>query len=117
MLVVEYGVIEYAPGIFDPPQIIWGGVQTLATTWEFNSLPIPAVENKTALVFVGQVVGGSSAVNGQFFDRGTVHAFDAISQAGSPEFDSSPYQWDWNGIFPFFKKVRKEGGEYWWWPC
>lgn len=31
--------------------------------------------------------------------------FDAWVHVGSPEFDSSPYKWDHNGLFPYFKKA------------
>lgn len=105
MLVIEYGQVEYAPGVFDPPVPVWGGGGGLASTWLFSSLPNPAVKNKTAIVFAGKVVGGSSAVNGMFFDRPSKFDFDAWVQAGGPEFDSSKNNWGWKGIFPFFKKV------------
>lgn len=105
VLVVEYGEIEYCPGIFDPPLIVWGQNVTLASGWSFSSLPNPEVKNLTAFVKVGQVVGGSSCINGMFFDRGSRYDFDAWTQAGSPEYDSSQYKWDWDGIFPYFKKV------------
>jgi choline dehydrogenase-like flavoprotein len=107
VLVVEYGEIEYAPGIFDPPQIVWGGSSNGASTWAFESLPNPDVKNKTAVVLVGKVVGGSSAVNGMFFDRPSSFDFEAWHQAGSPEFDSSEDKWDWDGIFSYFKKARE----------
>lgn len=109
MLVVEYGEIEYAAGIFDPPQTVWGGVDALASYWMFNTLPNPQVNDKAGLVFVGKVAGGSSAINGMFFDRGSSHDFDAFAQVGSPEFDSSTDKWNWNGIFPYFKKVSLLG--------
>ena len=65
------------------------------------------MNNKTAFLKIGKVVGGSSAVNGMFFDRGSQHDFDAWArtQAGSPDFDSSPHKWDFNGLFQYFKKV------------
>lgn len=50
-------------------------------------------------------VGGSSAVNGQFFDRGSRFDYDDWAGIGSPEFDGSEETWDWDGILPFFKKV------------
>jgi choline dehydrogenase-like flavoprotein len=104
-LVVEYGDIEYGPGYFDPPTT-WNEIApNLATTWTFQSLPNPEVENKTALVLIGQVVGGSSVVNGMQFDRGGRFDYDAWVEAGGPEFESSDIKWDWNGIYPFFKKV------------
>lgn len=105
VLVVEYGEIEYAAGIFDPPQTVWGGAGALASNWMFSTLPNPAVDDKEGLVFVGKVVGGSSAINGMFFDRGSRYDFDAWTQVGSPEFDADENKWDWAGIFPSFKKV------------
>ena len=57
------------------------------------------------MVLAGKTVGGSSAVNGMFFDRPSRFDFDAWTQAGSPELDSGKDKWDWNSIFPFFKKV------------
>lgn len=53
----------------------------------------------------GQTVGGSSAVNGMFFDRGSRFDFNAWAEAGGPEFNSSKYKWDFEGLFPFYKKV------------
>ncbi|KAH8888807.1 GMC oxidoreductase-like protein [Thozetella sp. PMI_491] len=104
VLVIEYGDVEYAPGIFDPPQIVWGGRGAAASSWTFASVPNPLVSNQSASVLAGKVVGGSSAINGMFFDRGSRYDFDAWTQAGSPEFDSSKHKWDWDGIFPYFKK-------------
>lgn len=62
--------------------------------------------NKTANVLVGKVVGGSSAINGQFFDRPSRADFDAWKQLSSSEPTSSNKEvWDWEAILPFFKKV------------
>ncbi len=105
VLVVEYGDIEYAPGSFDPPQTVWGASGPVATRWSFNSLPSPEVNNKTASILAGQVVGGSSAVNGMFFDRGSRYDFEAWSKAAGSESNPSSERWDWDGIYPFFKKV------------
>jgi len=108
VLVVNYGEIQYAPGVFDPPQIIWGGAGGDGPArWTFNSLPNAAVKNKTALVVAGKAVGGSSTVNGMFFDRGSRYDFEAWAKATGPTLDPSK-SWDWNGIFPFFKKVRSQ---------
>jgi choline dehydrogenase-like flavoprotein len=110
VLVIEYGVVEYAPGQFDPPQSQWGfqtpGPTDKTSRWSFQSLPNPNINNMTASVAAGQVVGGSSAINGQFFDRPSRFDFDAWRRAGSPEFDSREEKWDWDGIYPYFKKVR-----------
>ncbi|KAK4149017.1 hypothetical protein C8A00DRAFT_38399 [Chaetomidium leptoderma] len=97
VLVVEYGDIEYGPGSYDPPA-------AGASTWTFTSLPNPEVNNKTAFVAAGKVVGGSSVVNGMFFDRGSRFDYDSWAEAGGQEFDRSDIKWDWGGIFPYFKK-------------
>lgn len=108
---VEYGQIEYARGGFDPPDIVWGGTATGQRPgfWTFNSLPNPAVKNKTALVLAGQTVGGSSAINGMFFDRPSRFDHDAWAQLLCTEYASSEHKWDWDGIFKYFKKVRGYG--------
>jgi choline dehydrogenase len=55
-----------------------------APTWNFLSLPNSEMDNRTAFVKAGQVVGGSSAVNGMFFDRGSHLDHDAWAEvAGS----------------------------------
>ncbi|KAM7190438.1 GMC oxidoreductase [Naviculisporaceae sp. PSN 640] len=101
VLVIEYGDIQYAPGIFDPPQTVWGGASIgIARSWTFNSLPNPDVKNKTGLVLAGKSVGGSSAVNGMFFDRPARVDFDLWADVGGPGFDS----WSWDKIFPFFRR-------------
>ncbi|KAK7968714.1 dehydrogenase xptC [Apiospora saccharicola] len=118
VLVIEYGDIEYGRGFFDPPQVEPVPGYPGASRWTFNSLPSPHVNNKTAMVVAGQVVGGSSCVNGQFFDRGARHDFDVWDAAtGIEEFDESEHRWSWEGIFPYFKKPAetsvKEFGYTW----
>lgn len=109
VLVVEYGDIEYGRGFFDPPQVEPVPGFPGASTWTFHSLPSPHVANKTAMVVAGKVVGGSSCVNGQFFDRGSRHDFDVWDAAtGIEEFDRSEHKWSWEGIFPYFRKVRTQ---------
>lgn len=107
MLVVEYGDLEYARGVFDPPDIVFGAATTAQRPGLFNfeSLPNAEMKNKTGSLMVGKTVGGSSAVNGMVFDRPSRFDFEAWAQAGSPEFDASEHKWNWDGVFPYFKKV------------
>ena len=105
MLVVEYGDVEYAPGIFDPPLATWGGIGASASYFIVQSLPVPDVKNKTAFVLAGKVVGGSTAINGQFFDRPSRYDFDAYDSISSGQLESVQNSWSWNAVFPFFKKV------------
>lgn len=107
VLVVEYGDVEFAPGTFDPPTDWITPHPEAATAWLFNALPSPDMANTSAVVQAGQAVGGSSAVNGMFFDRGSRFDYDSWTEVGGQEFAQSPIKWDWSGIFPFFKKVRE----------
>ena len=106
VLVVEYGQVEYAPGIFDPPATVWGGPSNTASRWQLNSLPSPELNNGTALVFAGRVVGGSSAVNGMFFDRGSRFDYDTWDalQDNRKRSDRRDIRWTWKEVHPFFKK-------------
>lgn len=107
VLVVEYGDVEYACGVFDPPDLIYGPPSTEPRPGVFNlqSLPNPAMKNKTADVVIGKTVGGSSSVNGMAFDRPSRFDHEAWAKVNSPYFDASEHKWDWDGIFPYFKKV------------
>jgi len=100
-LVIEYGVVEDAEAVFEPPG---GGPGNKRLN--IQSLPIPALNNRRASLTVGMTVGGSSTINGQFFDRGHKLDYDDWAKIGSPEFDESEESWDWDNILPFFKKVR-----------
>ncbi|KAH6632189.1 hypothetical protein F5144DRAFT_512349, partial [Chaetomium tenue] len=96
VLVVEYGEIEFGPGNFDPPPT------TPASQWKVTSLPNPEVNNKTALVSLGQVVGGSTVVNGQFLDRGSRFDYDSWQALNGQ--GSTGINWNWETLFPYFKK-------------
>ena len=106
VLVVEYGDVEYAPGVFDPPTLWITPNPDAASAWTFLSLPNPEMKNHSAFVQAGQVVGGSSAVNGQFFDRGSRFDYDSWAEAAGSDFN----KWGWRGLFPYFKKARLELG-------
>lgn len=68
----------------------------------FQSLPNLQIKNKTAQPLVGKTVGGSSSVNGMFFDRPSRHDFEALAEASGSE---GGIKWDWEGVFGCFKKV------------
>ena len=99
--------MQNTPGSFDPPALWSTPTPGAAGSWDFFSLPNPEVKNKTAFVKVGKTVGGSSAVNGMFFDRGSRFDYDAWAEVGGSEFASSNIRWNWRGLYPYFKKVRE----------
>lgn len=71
--------------------------------FNITSEPSPQLNNREFSVGIGCAVGGSSCVNGQVFLRGTKEEYDAWKELGGP--DST---WDWEGLLPYFKKVRHE---------
>ncbi|KAK3360645.1 hypothetical protein B0T25DRAFT_602439, partial [Lasiosphaeria hispida] len=104
ILVVEYGDIEYAPGYWDPPKTVWGDTSGMASRLVLNSLPSPDLNNNTAYVIIGQVVGGSSATNGMFFDRGSRFDYDTWNKLQAVYGEKSDISWDWEGLYPYFEK-------------
>jgi len=97
--VVEYGKIEETPGFFDPP-----GTPPLATAMTY-SVPVPTLNNRTAELTIGMTVGGSSAVNGQFFDRASRHDYDDWDRLAGEPSGGVEARWDWDSLLPYFKKV------------
>ncbi|KAG6357437.1 hypothetical protein INS49_013314 [Diaporthe citri] len=99
VLVIEYGKIEGTVGFFDPPEDGRG-----ASRLVISSPPVASVNNRTATVILGMTVGGGSAVNGQFLDRGSKYDYDEWARLGSPEFDDAADSWDWEHFGPSFEK-------------
>ncbi|KAM7192413.1 hypothetical protein V8F20_008873 [Naviculisporaceae sp. PSN 640] len=111
ILVIEYGQLEPAPGVFDPPTKQWTSLDMgapRASSWDLFSLPSPALNNASAFIKAGKVVGGSSAINGQFYDRPSKYDFDdGWAALQGTMTDKKVPIWDWKGIYPFFKKSVK----------
>ncbi|OBR12843.1 GMC oxidoreductase [Colletotrichum higginsianum IMI 349063] len=101
VLVIEYGKIEGTVGYYDPPEDGRG-----ASRLVISSPPVASVNNRAATVLLGMTVGGGSAINGQFLDRGSRYDYDEWARLGSPQFDDSPDSWDWENFGPAFKKAN-----------
>lgn len=54
------------------------------------------------MMVAAKVIGGGSAINGMFFDRGGPKDYDAWESLGNKG-------WGWKVLKEYFKKVRKEG--------
>ncbi|KAG9587732.1 alcohol oxidase, partial [Aureobasidium melanogenum] len=62
-----------------------------------TSIPQLGLNNRTAPLYTGDVVGGGTVVNGMFFARGARADYDAWEQLGNPG-------WGWDGLLPYFEK-------------
>jgi choline dehydrogenase-like flavoprotein len=120
VLVVELGDFADEPCIWMPKNFL----NTLATNcsnhaFNISTQPIPSLNGFTLQKFtVGMAVGGSSAVNGMnlvshtnacltngkktgmVFDRASKADYDAWEDLGNPG-------WGWDGLYQYFKRVRK----------
>ena len=65
--------------------------------YDIISAPNVNIGGQTKPVWVGNVVGGGSVVNGMAFDRASAADYDAWEQLGNTG-------WNWNSLLPYFKK-------------
>ncbi|KAI1169588.1 GMC oxidoreductase [Nemania sp. FL0916] len=88
-------VIENGP-------IVYSGVAAMGPTWSYqiNSARQPNLNNRTTSVTVGNLVGGSSAINAMMTIRATSDDYD---RWGS--FFGEDSSWSWEGLLPYFKKA------------
>ncbi|RYC65258.1 hypothetical protein CHU98_g908 [Xylaria longipes] len=101
VLVIENGKIVDSPRISQ----VFSGVAAMGSTWSYqiNSVRQPNLNNRSATVVVGKLVGGSSAINAMMTIRGTSDDYD---RWGS--FFGKDSSWSWEGLLPYFKKVRAQ---------
>ncbi|ORX95316.1 hypothetical protein BCR34DRAFT_629048 [Clohesyomyces aquaticus] len=94
VLVVELGYFANEPCIWMP-----SGPFNCGTRYTFNESSAPQTElgGAKSVYIAGCAVGGSSAVNGMVFDRGTKADYDAWGELGNPG-------WGWGDLYPYFKK-------------
>jgi choline dehydrogenase-like flavoprotein len=73
--------------------------------YNLTSLPQAGLNNRRNQIFSAAVVGGGSAVNGMYGDRGAAIDYDNWEALGNPG-------WGFQGLLPYFKKVRRQPNSY-----
>lgn len=68
--------------------------------YNLTSVPQTNLSNRTSSVSASNIVGGGSAINAMFFDRGAAADYDAWVELGNEG-------WGWDDMLPYFKKVRR----------
>ncbi|KIM21070.1 GMC oxidoreductase [Serendipita vermifera MAFF 305830] len=95
VLVIETGQLDEREVAFLVPHFI--GTAPPKYFYNLTSIPQPGSQNRTFPVLAGCVVGGGSAVNGMFFDRGSAGDYNLWRDLGNPG-------WGWEDLLPYFKK-------------
>lgn len=110
VLVIEYGYLDSSHSItaVATPDIQSGIEDEYprgTRYYNMTSVPQEELNNRLQRGIAGCVVGGSSAVNGMIFDRGTAEDYDAwVEAAGDEHQDEFAREWGWNNLLPWFKK-------------
>ncbi|KAL2066811.1 hypothetical protein VTL71DRAFT_1235 [Oculimacula yallundae] len=96
VLVIEYGILDNAT------EILSGGAfkgMHPSRQFDIKSAPQPELNNRSITATVGKAVGGSSAINGMQYLRGTSDEYDMWAELGV-----NYSTWNWGGLLPYFKK-------------
>ncbi|KUI67918.1 Pyranose dehydrogenase [Cytospora mali] len=101
-------VIEAGPYVTDDLDINVPGLRgkTLGTIydWNFTTLPVEALKNRTIAVNRGRVLGGCSAHNGLIWNRAAVAEYDSWEELGNPG-------WNWETIYAAMQKSENYTGK------
>jgi choline dehydrogenase-like flavoprotein len=109
VLVIEYGYLDSSESILavTTPDVAEAGPdQYPDATRYYNTTTVPQTEldGQRKLIRAGAVVGGSSAVNGLLFDRGSAEDYDAWVEFAGESGEDYASEWGWENFLPWFKK-------------
>ncbi|KAI9846711.1 MAG: hypothetical protein M1837_003766 [Sclerophora amabilis] len=96
VLVLEAGEAPTTVASYEAPganQLILGS----SLDWAFTSLPEESLNGRQLTYNRGRCLGGSSAINGLTYGRGSSSIYDLWQSLGNPG-------WSWEDVFPLFIK-------------
>ncbi len=70
-------------------------------TWQWETEPVPGMNNRRIAWPRGKVLGGSSSINGLIYIRGQKEDFDLWSQRGATG-------WSYDDCLPYFRKAENQ---------
>jgi choline dehydrogenase-like flavoprotein len=94
VLVIEYGDFANTTNVTVP---YFATVDQTSRLYDMRSVPLAGLANRVATLRIGNVVGGSSSVNGMAWDRGSAADYDAWEQLGN-------HGWGWKSLLAYFRK-------------
>ncbi|KAI1170061.1 glucose-methanol-choline oxidoreductase [Nemania sp. FL0916] len=96
VLVLEAGSKPDVVALYEAP----GGIEFLGGTtidWNFRTEPQSYLDGRILPYHRGRGLGGSSAINGLFYGRGSASVYDHWVKLGNPG-------WGWEDVYPSFVK-------------
>lgn len=102
VLVLEAGGSPEAVASYETPG---ADLQVLGSPidWAFTTLPQPSLNGRQLTYNRGRCLGGSSAINGLTYGRGSSSVYDGWQELGNPG-------WRWADVLPYFIKVSISPG-------
>ncbi|MBN9192443.1 MAG: GMC family oxidoreductase N-terminal domain-containing protein [Microbacterium sp.] len=70
-----------------------------AYDWNYDTVPQPALEDRTVFWPRGKTLGGSSSLNAMMWVRGFAADYDAWA-------DAAGSRWSWDALVPYFRRVE-----------
>lgn len=98
VLLLEAGGTDWNP-LFRVPLMTGVLLRSRYANWFYRTEPEPNLGNRSLFWPRGRVLGGSSAINGMVYTRGTPMDYDGWSQMGLPE-------WSFDKVLPAFKRTE-----------
>ena len=105
ILLLENGGSDKSPLIQMPAALSYP-MNMKKYDWGFTSEPEPNLNNRRLATPRGNVIGGSSSINGMVFVRGHARDFDNWAQSGARG-------WSYSDVLPYFKKMETSLGYCW----
>lgn len=103
VLLLEAGSSDWNP-LFRVPLMTGVLLRNRYANWFYRTEPEPHLNDRSLFWPRGRVLGGSSAINGMVYTRGTKLDYDSWAQMGLPE-------WSFDKVLPAFKRSeRYQGG-------
>lgn len=101
VLVLEAGRRDYKWDVFiHMPAALAFPIGNKFYDWMYESEPEPNMNNRRIYHARGKVLGGSSSINGQIFQRGNPMDYERWSK------DAGMSSWDYAHCLPYFKKME-----------
>ena len=103
ILLLENGGSDKSPLIQMPAAVSYP-MNMKKYDWGFTSDPEPNLNNRRLATPRGNVIGGSSSINGMVFVRGHARDFDNWEHSGASG-------WSYSDVLPYFKKMETWHGD------